>query len=133
MPKLVDDLHYAAALTLTLKIHEEETHAFKARLADRSVALVYDAMSEMGAEFNEATVRRHLARMPDVYVEESLRYIRRVLVRVGEVELAKKLEEAERVVGLDDLPEAFRDGYDEMLRGGLLGSQEGPEPRVVTQ
>ena len=121
MPKLIDDPLYARALQAVQAMQAEELRSFRRRLANRVIAKVDQALLDMGEHFDEALLRRALADYDRMYVEESMQYIRSVLVRSGEIEVAKRLAELAGKVGVDDLPEPFRSGYAELERAGTIG------------
>ena len=117
--RLADDERYRIALERVQGILEGEQRQFRSRLAGRMVGLVSVAIDEMGDQFDEPRLRKALAAYDTVFVEESLAYIRGVLVRTGEVELAKRLGEAHEKVGLEDLPADFQAAFEAMQLGGL--------------
>lgn len=120
MPRLADDRLYERAFEVASRIQDEELLAFRRRLARRVVSRVTEALDAMGSTFDEAALRRALAGYERMYVEESMAYIRATLVRGGEIEVAKRLAEVAEKVGLEDLPEPFRSGYEELQRSGSV-------------
>jgi hypothetical protein len=130
MPKLSTDPRYLAAMKAQGGVFDEELRAFRSRVSMRLVGLVGVAIEEMGSTFNERKLRRALASYDTIFIEESLGYVRRVLIRAGEIELAKRVAEAYDTIGLADLPPEFAAAYDELQRAGLLLSPDGgpPEP-----
>jgi len=121
VPRLRDDALYQRAFEVASRVMDEELRAFRRRLATRVIAKVDQALLDMGEHFDEALLRRALADYDRVYVEESMQYIRSVLIRSGEIEIAKRLAELAGKVGVDDLPEPFRSGYVELERAGTIG------------
>jgi hypothetical protein len=132
MPQIVDDPRYLAALTATEAAGARQLAEYRKRLADRIVGKVAEAVDSMSG-FNEDHLRRALADIDAIYVEESMAYIRRSLLESGEIEVAKKLDEFEAALGRDGLPPVLRSAFDEMHRGGMLPRQPPPSPPGLTE
>jgi hypothetical protein len=120
VPNLRDDPRYQAALERGEAMLAEELRTFRERVSTRMVGLVAIALDEMGERYNEPRLRRALASFDTVFIEESLAYIRRTLVRAGEIELAKRIGEAHDKINLGDLPPEFTAAWDELRKASLL-------------
>jgi hypothetical protein len=124
MPRMRDDPRYLAALRRGEVMLVEELQAFRKRVSTRMVGLVSIALEEMGDTFDEPRLRLALADYDTVFIEEALAYIRRTLLRAGEIELAKRIGEAHETISLADLPPEFTTAFEELQRASLLT----PEP-----
>jgi hypothetical protein len=129
VPRLRDDPRYQAALERGEAMLAEELRSFRERVSTRMVGLVAIALDEMGERYNEPRLRRALASYDTVFIEESLAYIRRTLLRAGEIELAKRISEAHDRVDLGDLPPEFTTAFEELKRASLL-TPEPPPPEL---
>lgn len=140
MAKLTDDERYALALESYQRMIAAEEQRFRQRLADRTTGMVARAIDEMGDSFDERAVRKAMAAYERVYVEESMDFIVRVLRQSGRFEVAKRIADAARAVGLDELPDVFQAAYEELSQEGLMKAyidrklmepeQPEPEPAV---
>ena len=120
VPRISDDTRYARALEAAGRVKLREETTFRRRLAARVVGMVGVAMGRMGDRFDEDVLREELAGFEQAFVEESMHYISVVLVASGEIELAKRIGEMVDKIGLDELPPAFQDAFEEMSRRGLM-------------
>jgi hypothetical protein len=125
MPRMADDPRYLAAMQSQGRVLDEELRAFRSRVSARLVGLVGVALEEMGDTFDERRLRRALRGYDAIFVEEALGYVRRTLVRAGEIELAKRVGEAHDAIGVADLPPEFVAAFEELRRDGILLKPDG--------